>query len=451
MFAQSGVYVDGIDIDPQIVDQLNSGQAHIFEPGLNELLQQAVKSQRFKAFTTPQPADVFVIAVPTPFMGEKQPDLQYVMAAAQAAAEVIEPGNLVILESTSPVGTTQQLAEMLSQIRPDLAVAGTASQKLASSEAAVVSIAYCPERVLPGKIIHELQNNDRIIGGLTPLCAQRASEVYASFVHGQCHETQACVAELVKLSENAFRDVNIAFANELSLVADELDVDVNAVIEFANLHPRVEILKPGPGVGGHCIAVDPWFIVSSSPERTPLIKAARQVNDSKPEWVAKRSIEMLVTQLSDQGTQTLGAETLGTAIPVTATPDAGVHDAADRDAAGLHTTVQSSVARRFVVSCLGLAYKPDIDDLRESPAVQVVKALAAHKDLEVRVVEPYIEKLPAELAALGLENHTIDQSLSEADLVVGLVAHSQFKALDPKSDFGNAQVFDAAGIWKISS
>ena len=282
VIASRGIKVIGVDINQHAVDIINQGKIHIIEPDLDALVHEVVRTGKLRATTLVEPADAFLIAVPTPFKGNHEPDLSYVESAARAIAPVLKKGDMVILESTSPVGCTEQMAEWLAQARPDLTFPHQAY------EAADINLAYCPERVLPGKVIHELVENDRVIGGMTPHCAARAAELYKTFVKGDCIITNARTAEMCKLTENSFRDVNIAFANELSLICDEQDINVWELIKLANLHPRVNILQPGPGVGGHCIAVDPWFIVAKSPNTARLIRTAREVNDHKPHYVIEK-------------------------------------------------------------------------------------------------------------------------------------------------------------------
>lgn len=394
VLASVGHDVLGVDICSDIVDTVNRGDIHIVEADLKELVYQSVSSGRLRASLSVDAADVFVIAVPTPFKANREPDLAYVEKAACSIAPSLRAGSLVILESTSPVGSTEQLAAWLAAARPDLVFFG---------ENADVDLAYCPERVLPGSIVSELIKNDRVIGGLTPRGARNAREFYETFVRGQCIETDARTAEMTKLTENAFRDVNIAFANELSIVCDELGIDVWELIALANRHPRVNILNPGPGVGGHCIAVDPWFIVDSAPETARLIRMAREVNDSKPDWV----LEKISTLVAER-----------------------------RQAGG-----------SVVVACLGLAFKANIDDLRESPALEIVERVVASKSADcLLVVEPYIEKLPVQIREHA-ELVSIDDALLRADIFVLLVDHQQFKSID-RGCLDNKAIIDTRGIWK---
>ena len=393
VFANEGMSVIGIDIHRHAVDTINRGEIHIVEPDLDRMVRQAVLSGKLKASITPEPADAFLIAVPTPFKDNHEPDLSYVEAAALSIAPFLTKGNLIILESTSPVGTTEHLAELLSSKRRDLSFPQHAG------EDADIQLAYCPERVLPGHILHELIENDRIIGGLTESSARRAASLYKIFVKGSCIETDARTAEMVKLTENSFRDVNIAFANELSLICDQLKINVWELIRLANHHPRVNILQPGPGVGGHCIAVDPWFIVHSAPEQARLIRAAREVNDSKPHHVLKKIREA------------------------------------------------SASKRNPVIACLGLAFKADIDDLRESPSLDIVHELGKEGFARLLVVEPHIDALPPELAAMpNTELVSLDEALKKADIVVLLVNHKAFVGLG-KNDLQGKTVIDTRGVW----
>lgn len=369
VLARAGHRVVGVDINPSVVDTVNEGRIHILEPDLDEAVAIAVASGALQARLSPAEADVFVIAVPTPFHhstnGIPQPDISHVLAAARSIAPLLRPGNTVLLESTSPVGTTQRVAALLAQT--------------SGLDIEAFHVAYCPERVLPGRILQELVSNDRVIGGLTPAAADVARGFYASFCEGELLLTSAPTAELVKLTENAFRDVNIAFANELSLVCDRLAIDVRELIRLANHHPRVNVLQPGCGVGGHCIAVDPWFIAAEAPDLTPLIQTARRVNDGKSRWVVER-----------------------------------VHARA--------ASLEAQLGRKARVGCLGLAFKPDVDDLRESPALHIATELV--KDgLDLLICEPILHDHPT------LRLHPLDQVLREADLLVFLVAHTPFRGL----------------------
>jgi UDP-N-acetyl-D-mannosaminuronic acid dehydrogenase len=395
VFAAKGIEVIGVDVNPRVVATVNSGKPHFGEPNLDALVRRVVETGKLRATATIEPADAFIIAVPTPLQEHGDaalPDISYVEAAARAIAPVLIDGNLVILESTSPVGTTERVAEIMSEMRPDLTFPHQ------RGELADIQVAHCPERVLPGRILEEVVNNPRIVGGMTRRCAQRALSLYKIVVHGDCRVTGARTSELAKLTENAFRDVNIAFANELSMICDRLKINVWELIELANLHPRVKILSPGPGVGGHCIAVDPWFIVASAPEEARLTRLAREVNDGKPGYVCAKVRKC------------------------------------------------AAALRRPVIACLGLSYKKDVDDLRESPAVQIVRRLAQEDVGEILVVEPHIFSLPDELSRLGLELNDFDRALEKANVVVLLVDHMAFMQVDHallKDKF----VIDTRGVW----
>jgi UDP-N-acetyl-D-mannosaminuronic acid dehydrogenase len=395
VFAEKGVEVAGVDINPHVVQTINAGRPHFGEPNLDALVRRVVEAGKLRAGSQPEPADAFIIAVPTPLRGHgerAQPDISFVEDAARAVAPVLRPGNLVILESTSPVGTTERMAAIMAELRPDLSFP---HQK---GEMADIQVAHCPERVLPGHILEEVVNNPRVIGGMTRKCAQRALGLYRMVVLGECRVTNARTAELVKLTENAYRDVNIAFANELSFICDRLKINVWDLIGMANLHPRVNILSPGPGVGGHCIAVDPWFIVATNPNEAKLIRTARLINDSKPDFVVAKVRE------------------------------------------------RAAALRQPVIACLGLAFKKDVDDLRESPAVEIVRKLAEADVGELLLVEPYINKLPMELAELGLELRDFDQALERANLVLLLVDHMSFLQVD-RDVLKDKFVIDTRGAW----
>ena len=382
VLAKAGHRVIGVDVNAQVVATVNQGRIHIVEPDLDQAVAAAVASGSLSAQLTPASADVFLIAVPTPFRsgadGIPQPNIDYVLAAARAIAPDLRPGNLVLLESTSPVGTTEKVAEVIAQ------ASGLSSEQL--------HIAYCPERVLPGRILQELISNDRVIGGLTPAAAAAGQAFYASFCQGELLATTARTAELVKLTENSFRDVNIAFANELSLVCDQLAINVRELIRLANHHPRVNVLQPGCGVGGHCIAVDPWFIAAAAPHCTLLIQAARRVNDGKSRWVI---------------------------------------DQVQARAAAL----EAHLGRPARIGCLGLAFKPDVDDLRESPALHITTELLV-AGLDVVACEPNLSDHPT------IKLHALEQVLVDADLLVFLVAHTPFKGLD----LSGFEVFDLCGV-----
>lgn len=393
VLASKGIYVVGVDINQHAVDTINSGRIHIVEPDLDVIVHEVVKSGLLKASTKPEPSDAFIIAVPTPFRGNHEPDMSYVEAAVKSIAPHLTKGNLIILESTSPVGSTEHVVNLLEQLRPDLVFP---QQSDVNSD---VQIAYCPERVLPGHVLFELVKNDRIIGGMTSKCSQAAVQLYKTFVEGECVITNARTAEMSKLTENAFRDVNIAFANELSLICDENGIDVWELIGLANHHPRVNILKPGPGVGGHCIAVDPWFIVHSAPEQARMIRVAREVNDSKPYYVIEK----------------------------------------------VKRAVESIKKLNPVIACLGLSFKADIDDLRESPAVGITKAILDHNAGRVLVVEPNIEKLPDSFNGKAVQLVELDEALNQADILVVLVDHREFLGL-AKMDLADKIIVDTRGI-----
>lgn len=401
MFASRKIEVIGVDVSPVVVDTINAGKIHIVEPDLDMLVHAAVKEGYLRASLEAEAADAFLIAVPTPFKGEHEPDLSYIQSAAEMIAPVLERGNLVVLESTSPVGATEQLAAWLAAARPDLRFPQDAGEQ------ADVNVAHCPERVLPGHVVRELVENDRVIGGMTATCSEKSVELYRAFVTGECVATNARTAEMAKLTENASRDVGIAFANELSLICDRLNIDVWELIELANRHPRVNILQPGPGVGGHCIAVDPWFIVSSAPEEAKLIHAARQVNDSKPDWVVKRVKAELSSFLLDHPNRSAASTT---------------------------------------VACLGLAFKADIDDLRESPALNIAKRIISVLSCNVVVVEPNISALPADLVDQTVLLD-VNRAILEADIIVLLVDHKEFKSVDHGMLSGKL-VIDTRGVWR---
>ena len=396
VLASHGMEVIGVDIDRERVGTINSGASPFDEPGLDSLVAEVVASGALSARGEPAPADAFVIAVPTPIREDRSPDLSYVRAAVDNLAPVLGKGNLVVLESTCPVGTTERVCEWLASSRPDLTFPHSAG------EASDIRVAYCAERILPGNALEELVANDRIIGGVSPACAEAAKSLYEVFVEGACHVTTVRTAELAKLAENAFRDVNVAFANEISLVCRALGIDPWKLIALANRHPRVEILNPGPGVGGHCIPVDPWFIADAAPHLTPLIQAARQVNDGMPKVVADRVI----------------AECEGLDAPV--------------------------------VTCLGLAYKADAADLRESPAIEVVRDLQERINGRILVVEPFVSELPDEVADdRSTELVGLDEGLKAANVVVLLTDHSVFAGISLES-LASKSVVDSRGIWDRS-
>lgn len=373
-------HVIGVDVSQQAVATINRGGVHIIEPDLDMLVHAAVLGGYLRATHMPEPADAFILAVPTPFKGDHEPDLSYIKAACVAIAPVLKSGDLVILESTSPVGATEQMANWLAEARADLTFPQNAG------EASDIRIAHCPERVLPGQVLRELVHNDRVIGGMTPRCSEVAANLYSIFVEGECVITDMRTAEMCKLAENSFRDINIAYANELSMICDTLGVNVWELIRLANRHPRVDILQPGPGVGGHCIAVDPWFIVSQAPDQAQLIRTAREVNDSKPAWVIDK-VSQLVNELSA-------------------------------------ATGKSRSAIR--IACFGLSFKANIDDLRSSPALAITLEAARLFPGQVIAVEPHVAEVPPSLqeAEVPLVSY-VDGC--EADILLLLVDHKVFK------------------------
>ncbi|MBF0677749.1 MAG: UDP-N-acetyl-D-mannosamine dehydrogenase [Devosia sp.] len=394
VLATRGVQVTGVDVNPRIVETISRGEAPFIEPDLAVAVSGAVAMGRLSMSREIPEADAFIIAVPTPFNEDHTADLSYVKTAAEQVAAKLRPGNIVVLESTSPPGTTELVSRWIGAVRPDLNmphdVGGNAD----------VFIAHCPERVLPGKIMIEMITNSRVVGGLTSTCAIKAASIYRVFAQGEILLTDAASAEMAKLVENAYRDVNIAFANELSLITESLRLDVWEVIRLANQHPRVNVLSPGPGVGGHCIPVDPWFIVAAAPDLAKLIRTAREVNDHKPHHVANRVV---------------------------------------------------AKAKRFVspsVACLGLTFKANVDDIRESPAVEVVGLIAsALPEVEIMVADPYVNELPKELvgnANLRLTN--AGEAVDRADIIVLLVEHDAFKALRHTRHNGKV-VYDTRGAW----
>ena len=390
VIARAGLMVRGVDTSASVVDTINRGCIHIEEPGLEALVRDLVGAGRITASTRPAAADVFLIAVPTPSDEAHRPDLSAVEAATRSLAPVLVPGNLVVLESTCPIGTTERVRDILAGARPDLRWPGR-------SDAPNIHIAYCPERVLPGRVLQELIANSRSIGGLDDASSTAARDFYRRFVAGECVATTARTAEMVKLMENASRDVGIAFANELSLVAERVGVDVWEAIALANRHPRVNILKPGPGVGGHCIAVDPWFLVAAAPELTPLMQTARAVNDGKARHVLDRAAALL-----------------------------------DR-----HPEAR--------LACLGLTFKPDVDDLRESPALAIAAALAKRFGDRVRLVDPHVPALPLDLSDTGARLVALDEALADCALGLMLVDHAEFHGL-PWSRF--VASYDCRGVWR---
>lgn len=392
LIASRGMRVVGIDTNANIVKTVASGAIHIAEPDLDGLVQKVISNGSLTVTTEPEPADVFMIAVPTPIDAENRPDLSCVIAAVDHIVDLLAPGNLVILESTSPVGTTEKIAKRIVERRPDLSVGPP-------NGGASISVAYCPERVLPGRIISELVNNDRCIGGITTMCARRAQRFYKMFVRGACVATTARTAELVKLTENAYRDTNIAFANELSIICDHYEINVWEVIDLANRHPRVNVLRPGPGVGGHCIAIDPWFIIDAVPELAKVMKTSREVNNHKTALIIERAVALIDD-----------------------------HPYAN-------------------VACCGLAFKANVDDLRESPALEIASHLAEKYGSRIKIVEPNLRQLPPTLARHGVEMMEIDQALHTCEIALLLVDHDEFK-MAPLAERRHLDVIDTRGIWQ---
>ncbi|MGY4286374.1 UDP-N-acetyl-D-mannosaminuronic acid dehydrogenase [Bradyrhizobium sp. LM2.7] len=393
LIASRGLQVVGVDTKEYVVRTVASGAIHISEPDLDGLVSKVVSSGALTTSNKPQPADVFIIAVPTPIDHDHRPDLSSVNAAVETILDLLVPGNLVILESTSPIGTTEGIAKRIVERRPDLKIG------VNGSEEGSIYVAYCPERVLPGRILSELINNDRCIGGITPACARRAQRFYKMFVRGACVATTARAAELVKLTENAFRDTNIAFANELSLICDRFDINVWEVIDLANRHPRVNVLRPGPGVGGHCIAVDPWFIIDTAPDLARVMRTSREVNDAKTQNIIQRAKALIDD-----------------------------HPYAN-------------------VACCGLTFKANVDDLRESPAMEIALELVKKYGQRIKVVEPNLRRLPPELADYRVEFVSIDQALRTCEIALLLVDHDEFKMV-PLAERRHLDVIDTRGIWQ---
>lgn len=402
MFASRRKNVIGVDVNQKTVDIINAGKIHIVEPELAILVRAAVSEGYLRAVTTPEPADAFLIAVPTPFLPVSenddvpQPNLRFVESAARAIAAVLKKGDLVILESTCPVGATEKMAAWLAEDRPDLTFPQT------NGIESDIRVAHCPERVLPGHVVRELVENDRVIGGMTDGCSEAAIELYKTFVKGDCVVTNARTAEMAKLTENASRDVSIAFANELSIICDKLDINVWELIGLANRHPRVNILQPGPGVGGHCIAVDPWFIVSQTPSEAKLIRTARKVNDFKPKWVVEKVKIAIADFLQSHSNKSI---------------------------------------EDVVIACFGLSFKPDIDDLRESPSMSIVEEIADFHRGKVLAVEPNITNLSS---SQSFELVSFDVAEGRADIAVLLVDHAEFRRVGVPNV---GMIIDTKGIW----
>jgi UDP-N-acetyl-D-mannosaminuronic acid dehydrogenase len=400
--ARAGIKVVGVDINSRTIEAVNSGRCPIEEPHLPEALANLVANGMIKAQSSPVTGDVYIIAVPTPFTGGYKPDLSYVEAATASIAPVLRKGNLVIVESTIPVGATEQVGRWIEELRPDLSCVPHGPNSSPD-----VLVAHCPERVLPGQMLKEPVENDRIIGGVTKEGATAGRDFYATFVTGECLITDARTAELCKLTENSFRDVNIAFANELAEICEDVGINVWELISLANRHPRVKILKPGPGVGGHCIAVDPWFIVSTLGERARLIREARWINSGRPRQIVRKVLDAV------------------------------------------------AMGEIRSIACLGLAYKPDVDDLRESPSVEIVEELAKElrlqrRSIDLLVVEPFTRELPTELRhSTGVRKVTTNEAL-DADLILMLTDHAEFRAV-PKERLAGKQVIDTRGVWASST
>ncbi len=397
VLASRGTTVIGVDVNEDVVTKINRGEIHIVEPDLDAVTARVVQNGLLRASTTPEAADAFVIAVPTPFHHGKA-DLTYVHAAAASIAPMLKTGDLVVLESTSPPGTTESMASQLAQLRPDLRFPKVGDDQCD------VRVAYCPERVLPGRVLVELVDNDRVIGGITPECSAKAEELYRIFCNGSLLRTNVRTAEMCKLTENSFRDVGIAFANELSVICEKLDINVWELIRLANHHPRVNILQPGPGVGGHCIAVDPWFIVEAAPDESRLIRTAREVNDGKPTYV----LDKIKTSIS--GARAMGAKPK--------------------------------------VALLGLAFKPDVDDFRESPALQIAEAVAEWDNCEILLSEPHADRPPGTLAN-HRHVHMVEDAhdaVRDANIVVMLVNHRLYSEI-ARTELEGKAVIDTRGVW----
>ena len=382
--SQHGINVCGVDINPKVVEKTNRGELHIVEPGLQDLLKKAVASKSLVASTTPEESDVYLIVVPTPFKAKHEPDISYVESATKTVIPFLKEGDLFIIESTSPVGTTEKMAELIFAERPELK--------------GRIHIAYCPERVLPGNVIYELVNNDRVIGGIDDASADAAAEFYGKFVNGQLHKTNCRTAEMCKLVENSSRDVQIAFANELSMICEKAAINVWELISLANKHPRVNILQPGCGVGGHCIAVDPYFISSAFPNEAKIIAQARSINNYKSEWCVEKAKNAILSFELENG-------------------------------------------KKPQVALMGLAFKPNIDDLRESPAMKIAKHLFAEMpDVKFNIVEPNISSHP------DFDIVDFQTAFEQSDIVVYLTAHKQFFMLPQEAN--DKLILDFCGVIK---
>lgn len=397
-FSNKGINVLGVDVKSAVVDDLKKGVLHIYEPDLKELVTDSIRRGTLTFSTEAAEADVYILAVPTPFKENHKADLSYVQAASESIAPYLKKNSLVILESTSPVGTTEKIAEWICTKRPDLYYVDADGNKSNPSATDEIYFAHCPERVLPGKILYEIVNNNRVVGGINAKSAELAKDVYLHICNSEIVLTDARTAEMSKLAENSFRDVNIAFANELSMICDSLGINVWELIKLANRHPRVNILNPGPGVGGHCIAVDPWFIVDSVPEQSKLIRQAREINDFKPQYVLEK----------------------------------------------INEAVRS--VDNAVIAVLGLSFKANVDDLRESPALKIADILVT-KGYNMLIVEPYIEALPDNLKKKNVRLTGVEDALKECNIVLGLVDHDEFKGLSKELIQGKC-IIDTRGMWE---
>lgn len=392
VLASRGYRVTGVDINPEIINCISSGSAHINEPGLNMLLEAALVSKHLLVTSQVEDADIFIIAVDTPQNDDRTADLRSVLAAFESVSARIKKSDLIIIESTCPVGTTEILAQHLTIFRPDLSIKED------------IFLAYCPERVLPGQTIQELIENDRVIGGINPVSTKLAIDFYRTFVNGNCLAADCKTAEMCKLAENSYRDVNVAFANELSMICDQQGINVWELIKLANHHPRVNILQPGAGVGGHCVAIDPWFLINQFSEQTRLLKAARDVNELKPEWIVQKANDAIVDY-------------------------------------------QQRTATNPTVALFGITFKANADDIRESPALQIAKSLLEKQTGQIIVVEPNLDALPESLVLHAVQHVNIEQAIERADILVTLVAHDEFK-IKPQANTKRDQiVFDFAGLW----
>lgn len=396
-FSNKGINVVGVDVKQEVIDDLKRCVLHIYEPDLKELIADSIKKRKLTFSTTPVEANVYILAVPTPFKEHHEADLSYVRAAAESITPYLKAGSLVILESTSPVGTTEKIADWICTNRKDLYYTTSDGHKSSETGVNEVFFAHCPERVLPGRILYEIVHNDRIVGGINQKSSELARDVYSEICQGEIVLTDSRTAEMSKLTENSFRDVNIAFANELSVICDKLGINVWELIKLANRHPRVNILNPGPGVGGHCIAVDPWFIVDSVPDEAKLIKQARIINDSKPQYVLDK----------------IKAAT---------------------------NNVESAV-----IAVLGLSFKANVDDLRESPALKIAESLV-NMGYKLQIVEPYIEELPECLRSENAQLVSLDKALKDSNIILGLVDHKDFCCI-LRSRFEGKCVIDTRGMW----